>query len=92
MKLSLKDDVNSVSYFKSHFPKMLRKARTNRRPMIITQNGKSAGVFMDIETWENQIKKMNLLSLIIQGEASYKNDRRYTLDEVKELFAKKYDL
>ena len=90
MQLSLKEDVNSLSYFKSHFRKILKKTKNNKRPVIITQNGKSTGVFMDIETWETQIKKLNLLKLVNEGEMSLKNDKNYSLSEVKAYFKKKY--
>lgn len=32
----------------------------HHRPIILTQNGKSVGVFLDIETWETLIKKIQV--------------------------------
>ncbi len=89
MRLSLKEDVSSLFYFKSNFRKILKKVKNNRRPIIITQNGKSVGVFMDIETWENQIIKLNLLKLVNDGEISLQNGKHYSLSEAKEYFKKK---
>ena len=92
MRLSLKDDVNSLSYFKAHFSKIIRQSRSKHRPMVITQNGRSAGVFMDIETWENHIRKINLLKLINEAEVSLKHEKPYSLEEAEKYFAKKYGL
>ena len=92
MKLSLKEDINSLSFFKSNFSKVLRKVKTTRRPIVITQNGKSTGVFMDIDTWEKHIKKLNLLKMVNEGETSLINEKSYSIQEVENYFKKKYDL
>ena len=92
MKLSLKEDINSLSFFKSNFSKVLRKVKNTRRPIVITQNGKSAGVFMDIDTWEKHIKKLNLLKMVNEGEASLIDEKSYSIKEVENYFKKKYDL
>jgi prevent-host-death family protein len=92
MKISLKDDINSLSYFKTNFNKILKKIQNSHHPLIITQNGKSSGVFLDIETWESIIKKINLLKFINEGELSLNKEKTKSLEEVEEYFNKKYDL
>jgi len=92
MKLSLKKDVNSLSFFRSNFSKVLRKVKSTRRPVVITQNGKSTGIFMDIDTWEKHIKKLNLLKMVNEGEASLINEKSYSIQEAEKYFEKKYDL
>ena len=92
MKISLKEDINSLSYFKAHFNELLKKIEKNHRPVILTQNGKSTGVFLDIETWKNLLKKIKLLKLINEGEISFNNDTSKTIEEVEEYFQKKYEL
>jgi len=92
MKLSLKKDVNSLSFFRSNFSKVLRKVKNTKRPVVITQHGKSTGVFLDIDTWENHIKKLNLLKLVNEGEASLINEKHYSIQEAEKYFEKKYDL
>ena len=37
------------SGYKYNFYKVPKRARSKRRPMVITENGESAGVLMDIE-------------------------------------------
>jgi len=92
MQLSLKEDVNSLSFFKANFNRVLHKVRNTHRPMVITQNGRSTGIFMDIETWEQQVRKLNLFKLINEGEMSLKNDKSYSLEEVETHFKKKFAL
>jgi len=92
MEISFKEDINSLSYFKAHFATLLQKLKKNKRPFIITQNGKSAGIFMDIDTWERYLKKLNLLKLIYEGEMSLKEDKTVSFEEAKNYFKKKYSL
>ncbi len=92
MRLSLKEDVNSLSYFKSNFSKVLKKVRRKGRPMVITQNGQSAGVFMDVDTWESYVRKLNLLRLVNEAEVSLKHSRPLSLEQTEEYFRKKYRL
>jgi prevent-host-death family protein len=90
MQLSLKEDVNSLSFFKANFNKVLHKVKNTHRPMVITQNGRSTGVFMDIDTWENQLRKLNLFKLVNEGEMSLQNDRHLPIEEVEAYFKKKF--
>lgn len=92
MQLSLKEDVNSLSFFKTNFNKVLLKIKNTHRPMVITQNGRSTGVFMDIETWENQVRKLNLFKLVNEGEMSLKSEKSHTLEEVETYLKQKFAL
>ncbi len=90
MRISLKDDINSVDYFHSHFDELAATSRESKRPLVLTQDGKAAGVFLDIETWQQVIRKINLLKMVYEGEASLKEKEPLSLEEVEETFNKKY--
>jgi prevent-host-death family protein len=92
MKISLKEDINSLSFFKANFNSVLKRIRSVQRPLIITQNGRSTGVFMDMDTWENYIKTINLMKFVNEGEISLKKDKTYSLDEAEQHFRKKFSL
>jgi prevent-host-death family protein len=92
MKISLKQDINSLSYFKSNFNKILKELEKHHRPLILTQNGKSTGVFLDIEAWENLLKKIQVLKLINEGENSFSNDNGKTIEETEQYFKEKYEI
>lgn len=91
MKLSLQEDINSVSFFKANFNHILEKMEKDHHPMILTQNGKSAGVFLDMKTWEAMLKKIQFLTLLNEGERSLQNEKSITLDDIEESFKNKYD-
>lgn len=92
MRISLKEDINSVSYFKANFNQILDGMIKNHRPMILTQNGKSAGVFMDMDTWEKLLKKIQVLKMVNEGERSLQSEKVYSLEEIESYYKKKYEL
>ena len=91
MKISLKEDINSVSYFKANFAQILDQMNENHRPLILTQNGKSAGVFLDIESWELLLKKIQVLKMINEGERSLQNEKKHSLTDIENYYQQKYD-
>ena len=91
MKLSLKEDINSLSYFKTNFSSIIKQLEKNNRPMIITQNGRSSGVFLDINTWEGLLKKIQLLKMVNEGERSLTENGARAIDQVEDYFKQKYD-
>ena len=90
MKISFKGDINSISYFKANFNTILEQMNEHHRPLILTQNGKSIGVFLDIDSWKSLLKKSQLLKLINEGERSLQNDKQHSLEDVEEYYQNKY--
>jgi prevent-host-death family protein len=91
MKLSLKDNINSLTYFKNHFNDILKNLKGKQSPFVITQNGRSAGVFLNIETWNSLLKKIQVLKAINEAENSISTEGKQTIEEVEEYFNKKYE-
>jgi prevent-host-death family protein len=92
MKLSLQEDVESLSHFKANFTSILKKSRDTGRPTVITQNGRATGVFMDVATWENSVRKVNLLRLVAEGEISLKTEKPLSLDDVQTHIKRKFGI
>ena len=90
MKISLRDNINSLSFFKANFNKIVTDQKESHRPFVITLNGKSAGVFLDIETWEEISRKIELLKLINEGEESILQGKTVPLKELKAMIKEEY--
>ena len=67
MKLS--EDIKPVTYVKTHSSDLIKEINTNKRPIVITQNGTARAVLMDIQTYEKQKNTLLMLKLIAQGES-----------------------
>lgn len=90
MKISVKDNINSLSYFKSNFSKIVAYQKESHTPFIITRNGKSAGIFLDTETWEGLSRKIELLKLVNEGEESIRQNKSIPIIKVKALIKEEY--
>ena len=69
--------------FKINFNKIVSDQKESHSPFIITQNGKSAGIILDIETWEQISRKIELLKLINEGEESIRQTVSIPIKKVK---------
>jgi len=61
-----------------------------KRPLIITQNGKSAAVLLDVSAYEAMIDKIEVLEDIKLAEAQNRNSLEIPYKDVKKRFAKRY--
>ena len=66
--MDLKKGVIPVTELKSHTKQVLEKVMRTGEPMLVTQNGHSAVLIVDVEAYQTQQKKLHLLELISKGE------------------------
>ena len=66
--MDLKKGVIPVTELKSHTKQVLEKVMRTGEPALITQNGHSAVMIVDVESYQSQQKKLHLLELIAKGE------------------------
>ena len=59
--LCLADDIKPVSEFRNKAASFLEQVHTTKRPLIITQNGKSAAVLLDVSVYDAMIERMEIL-------------------------------
>jgi len=83
MKLS--EDIKPITYVKTHSSDLIKEVNTNRRPIVITQNGAARAVLLDIDSYEKQKNTLLMLKLIAQGESDIKKGN---LVEQEEFFKK----
>jgi prevent-host-death family protein len=68
-KPRLTSDVKPVSEFRANAAKFVQQVRETRRPLVLTQHGKSAAVLLDVEEYEEMVYTIELLRSIQRGEA-----------------------
>ena len=67
MKLYPTEDIRPVTDFRNHAAEILAQVKTTKRPVVITQKGKSAAVLVDAERYERQQELLELLQKIAKG-------------------------
>ncbi len=62
MKLS--ETIKPISYLKAHASEILRDVSSNRKTMVITQNGKAKAILQDIKIYEELQECLALLKIL----------------------------
>lgn len=67
MKAKLTEDVIPVTDFRANAAELIQKIKKTRRPLILTQHGRSAAVVEDMKEYEDRLERLELLEAIVRG-------------------------
>ena len=82
-RIQLDEDVRSLSEFKAKAGSFIEKVRRTKRPIVLTQNGKSAAVLIDVSEYESLLEKLELLTEIKVAEAQLERGEFLDHEEAK---------
>ncbi len=88
-RIELDKDVKPISEFRANATHLIDQVNKTKRPLVITQHGKSAAVLLDVREYEALIDKIELLSDLAEAEDDIKNKRVFANDKIKEMLAKR---
>jgi len=80
--INLAEDIKPISYVKTHTAEILRQIGEKNNPIVITQNGESKAVIMDVKHYQKIIDTINLLKILSIGEKDLKNNRVITHEQL----------
>lgn len=60
-RIQLNKDVHPLSDFRANASTLISQIRKTKRPMVITQNGKSSVVILDVDEYESMLEKNEIL-------------------------------
>ena len=60
----------------------LKRVKSSRQPVVITQRGRAAAVLLSLEAYERAEHERQLLHLLARGEQEIKDGKGFDLDEV----------
>jgi prevent-host-death family protein len=81
--LQLSEDILPIGEFKTHASKVLRKLRESQRPVMITQNGRPAGVLITPEEFDALHYQERVREAIMEGLAEAEAGRLLDSDDVR---------
>lgn len=88
-KIKLDQDIQPLSKFRSKVAFYFDKIKKTKRPLIITQNGKSSAILIDVSVYQSLVDKLEVLEDIKLGEEQIVQGLEISHAEVKKKFAKK---
>jgi antitoxin YefM len=85
--ISVTNDIIPIAEFKTGISKWFRSLQKSGHPLIITQNGKPAGVLLSPEDYDELVYKKSFLDSVGRGITDADNGRTYRTNEIKDALA-----
>jgi len=82
-RIQLQEDIQPLSEFRSKVAFYLEKVNKNKRPLIITQNGKSAAILLGVSEYDKLIERVEVLEEIKLAEFQISEGLGLTHSDVK---------
>lgn len=81
--LNISNDIVPLGEFKTAISKWLKNIKNTGQPLVITQNGKPAGVLLSPEEYDDLIYTKRFLESISQGIVDADRGETYSTSELK---------
>lgn len=85
-------DVRPVTEFRANTSALIEQMRSTKRPLILTQHGRSAAVLLDPAVYEGLVDEIELLRDLAVAEAQIAAGQTIPHDEVVRKMREKYVL
>ena len=80
--ISVSNDIIPVGKFKTRISQWLRNIQNTGQPIIITQNGKPAGVLLSPKEYDELIYRKEFLDSVYRGLTDAAAGKTYSTEEV----------
>ena len=91
--LNVAEDIITVGEAKTQFSRVLSKVRSSGQPVVITQNGKPAGVLVAVADYEAMAASQRVRDAVARGLADIEAGRTHSDEdvgrEIDEVFGKR---
>ncbi|MDO9109146.1 MAG: type II toxin-antitoxin system Phd/YefM family antitoxin [Desulfatirhabdiaceae bacterium] len=81
--ISISNDIVPIAEFKTGISKWFKSIQKAGHPLIITQNGKPAGVLLSPADYDELVYKKAFLDSVGNGIADAENEKVYSTKELK---------
>lgn len=71
--IQLDQDIRSLSDFRANAASFIEQVKSKRRPLVITQHGKSSAVLIDVEDYQKMLDKIQLLEELTTARKELNN-------------------
>lgn len=88
-RIELDKDIQPLSEFRSRVAFYFDRVKKTKRPLVITQNGKSAAILIDVSEYESMVDKIEVLEDIKLAESQINNGLEISHQDVKKRFTKR---
>ncbi len=90
-RIQLDRDIQSVSEFRAHTTNYINQVKESKRPLVLTQHGKSSAVLLDVSEYEKLIETFETLRDVRTGQLEIANGKGIQHDDALKLLLEKLD-
>ena len=87
MTISVKNDIVPIAEFKTSLSKWFKSLQGSGHPVIITQNGKPAGVLLSPDDYDELVYRKSFLDSVGRGMADAESGRTQTTKALRAALA-----
>lgn len=88
-KINVDQDIQPLSEFRSKVAFYFDKVKKTKRPLVVTQNGRSSAIILDVAEYQSMIDRIEVLEDIKLAEDQISKGTGISHEEVKKKFAKR---
>ena len=92
MITNIQECIKPISYVKTNAADMMNFVNEKKEPLIITQNGESRAVLIDVESYQEMKDAFNLLKMLQFSETDVRTGKTKPAKEVFSNLRRKYNL
>lgn len=75
-QIQLDRDIRSLSEFRANAASFIEQVKSEHRPLVLTQHGKSSAVLIDVEDYQKLLDKIQLLEEIAGAKNELEEGKR----------------
>jgi prevent-host-death family protein len=83
--INIVDDIKPISEFRANSAAVIEQVRESGRPVVLTQNGRSAAVLLDVRVYEQLMEKLEVLADIHLAERQIERNEGIPHEKAKEM-------
>ena len=88
-RINLETDIRPLSDFRANITSIIEEIKRTKRPVVLTQRGRSAAVILDVAEYERILEKIELLSDIELAESQIEMGQGINHDQAKSQILKR---
>ncbi len=75
-------NIKPLTDFRNHIKKYIKELNTTKKPIVLTQHGKSAAIILDVDKFQEMQDQIEFMKKIALGLEDYKNDKIFSSSKV----------
>ena len=87
--IEIASDIIPPREFKTGISACMKKVQATDHPLIITQNGRPAGVLLSPVEYDNLVYRKQFIESVEQGLAAAESGEVYSTEEARKMFGQK---